>query len=154
MCFKPCSVAIAFSSLRATSVSSWAGAAPGSDAVTLTVGRSMSGKFCTFIALKDRMPPKLSSTNSINAGTGLRIDQEETFSMTFSLPGADRTRRGRDRGRQRGRRGAVVQEAGPGGSDTRIGREPREDFQLVTGQPPGLHLELAHTVVRLDAEEV
>jgi hypothetical protein len=68
-----------FSSLRATSVSSCAGAAPGSEAVTVTVGRSMSGKFCTFIALKDSMPAKVSSTNSMTAGIGFLIDQEETF---------------------------------------------------------------------------
>ena len=40
----PCSVAIEFSSLRATSVSSVAGAAPGSEASTVTIGNSMSGK--------------------------------------------------------------------------------------------------------------
>jgi hypothetical protein len=77
-------VAIEFSILRATSVSSCAGAAPGSDAVTITVGRSMSGKFCTFMALKDSRPPKVSSTNSITAGIGLRIDQDETFIMAGS----------------------------------------------------------------------
>ena len=59
------------------------GAAPGKEAVTLTVGRSMSGKFCTFIALKDSMPAKVSSTNSITAGMGFLIDQEETFIMAF-----------------------------------------------------------------------
>ena len=79
MCFSPWMVATAFSSLRATSFSSCAGAAPGSEAVTVTVGRSMSGKFCTFIALKDSSPPKLSSTNSITAAIGLRMDQAETF---------------------------------------------------------------------------
>ena len=79
MCFKPCRVAIEFSILRATSVSSCPGAAPGSRAVTLTSGRSMSGKFCTFIALKDSMPAKVSSTNSITAGIGFLIDQDETF---------------------------------------------------------------------------
>ena len=50
MCLTPCSVAIEFSILRATSVSSCDGDAPGSDAVTVTVGRSMSGKFWIFIA--------------------------------------------------------------------------------------------------------
>jgi hypothetical protein len=79
MCFRPCTVAMEFSSLRATSVSSCEGAAPGSDAETVTVGRSMSGKFCTFIALNDSSPPKVSSTNSITAGIGLRMDQAETF---------------------------------------------------------------------------
>src|SRR5215218_2819976 len=78
-------VAIEFSILRATSFSSCDGAAPGMAAVTVTVGRSMSGKFCTFMALKDRMPPKLSSTKSINAGMGLRMDQAETFMARLLL---------------------------------------------------------------------
>ena len=81
MCFRPCTVAMEFSSLRATSVSNCAGAAPGNDAETLTVGKSMSGKFCTFMALKDKMPPNVSSTNSITAGIGFLIDQEETFTV-------------------------------------------------------------------------
>ena len=45
MCFKPCKVAIEFSILRATSVSSCDGEAPGKLAVTVTVGKSRSGKF-------------------------------------------------------------------------------------------------------------
>lgn len=85
MCFKPCTVAMAFSSLRATSVSSCAGAAPGSEAETLTVGRSMSGKFCTFMALNDSMPPKVSSTNSITAGIGFLIDQDDTFMASLLI---------------------------------------------------------------------
>ena len=68
-----------FSILRATSFSSWPGVAPGSAATTFTVGRSRSGKFCTFIEWKANRPPSVSSTNSIRAGTGLRIDQAETF---------------------------------------------------------------------------
>ncbi len=39
----------------------------------------MSGKFCTFIALNDSMPANVSSTNSMTAGIGFLIDQEETF---------------------------------------------------------------------------
>ena len=89
MCFRPVTVAIEFSSLRATSVSSWDGDAPGSAADTVTVGRSMSGQFCTFMALKDSRPPKVSSTNSITAGIGLRIDQAETF-MAPPAPGRRR----------------------------------------------------------------
>ena len=85
MCLRPCSVAMLFSSLRATSVSSCAGAAPGRDADTLTVGRSMSGKFCTFMALKDSRPPKVSSTNSITAGIGFLMAQEETFMVTLLI---------------------------------------------------------------------
>src|SRR6478672_11129888 len=128
MCFRPCTVAIEFSILRATSVSSCAGAAPGSAAVTITVGRAMSGKFWIFIALNDSTPPKVSSTNSITAGIGLRIDQADTFIMVVLLaPG----RRGR--GARRARRGrrcagrphhahqvAVVQEAAAAGHDARV----------------------------------
>jgi hypothetical protein len=43
-CCRPSSVAIEFSTLRATSVSSCAGAAPGKLNTTLTAGRSRSGK--------------------------------------------------------------------------------------------------------------
>ena len=68
-----------FSILRATSFSSCAGEAPGSATVTEIVGRSMSGKFCTFMALKDSRPPKVSSTNSISAGMGFLMDQVDTF---------------------------------------------------------------------------
>src|SRR4051794_2429155 len=113
MCFSPCSVAMEFSILRATSVSSCAGAAPGSDAVTLTVGRSMSGKFCTFMALKDRKPANVSSTNSITAGIGLRIDQDETFITARSLAhGHRRRRRGGGRlGLDHANQVAVIQES-------------------------------------------
>jgi hypothetical protein len=43
------------------------------------VGKSKSGKFCTFIWLKDSKPAKVSNTNNTTEGTGLRIDQAETF---------------------------------------------------------------------------
>ncbi|MPM93241.1 hypothetical protein SDC9_140377 [bioreactor metagenome] len=79
MCLRPCVVAMAFSILRATSLSSCPGAAPGSEAVTLTTGRSMSGKFCTFIARNDSRPASVSSTKSMAAGIGLRMDQAERF---------------------------------------------------------------------------
>jgi hypothetical protein len=79
MCFTPCSVATAFSILRATSVSIWAGAAPGSDAVTVTVGSSRSGKFWIFMALKLMAPASVSSTNNMTAAIGLRMDQADTF---------------------------------------------------------------------------
>ena len=55
------------------------GAAPGKAAVMTMVGKSKSGKFCTFIWLKDSKPAKVSNTNNTTAGTGLRIDQAETF---------------------------------------------------------------------------
>ena len=51
----------------------------GGAAVTITTGRSMSGKFCTFICLKENSPASVSSTKIMAAGIGLRIDQEETF---------------------------------------------------------------------------
>ena len=79
MCLSPWVVAMAFSSLRATSVSSCAGAAPGKEALTVIVGRSRSGKFCTFMALKDSKPANVSITNSINDATGFLMDQAETF---------------------------------------------------------------------------
>ena len=79
MCLMSCSVAMEFSSLRATSVSSCAGEAPGSEAVTITIGRSMSGKFWIFIARNDISPASVSMTNSRMAGVGLRIDQDETL---------------------------------------------------------------------------
>ena len=56
-------------------VSSCVGEAPGRLTVTEMVGRSMSGKFCTFMALNAIRPPKVSSTNSISAGIGFLIDQ-------------------------------------------------------------------------------
>ena len=86
MCFKPCSEAMAFSILRATSVSIWAGAVPGKLAVTLMVGRSMSGKFCTFIELNETMPAKHSMTNSMTEGIGFLIDQDETLIMARPEP--------------------------------------------------------------------
>ena len=77
--FKPCKGASAFSILRATSVSSCAGAAPGSEADTVTVGNSRSGKFCTFMLWKDNSPAKQSITNSMMAGIGFLIDHAERF---------------------------------------------------------------------------
>ena len=161
MCFKPCNVAMAFSSLRATSVSICAGAAPGSDAVTLIVGRSMSGKFCTFIALKDMMPPKQSSTNSMTAGMGLRIDQEETLSMAGASSSAAAAEAGGARGasRRSGRIGnanqvTIVQETRAGCHDARIGGKPVDDLDAVAHHAAGLHLHLAHAVVGVHAVHV
>ena len=79
MCLSPCNVAIEFSILRATSFSSCPGAAPGSEALTVTVGKSRSGKFWTFIDCQDKMPASVSSTKIISDGIGFRIDQAETF---------------------------------------------------------------------------
>ena len=77
--FKPETETTAFSIFRATSVSICTGAAPGKAAVMTMVGKSKSGKFCTFIWLKDNRPAKVSNTNNTTEGTGLRIDQAETF---------------------------------------------------------------------------
>src|SRR5439155_21296439 len=88
MCLTPCSVATWFSIRRATSVSSCEGEAPGSDAVTITVGRSMSGKFWIFIVLKLITPVSVSMMKSSTAGIGLRMHQAETFTfMVASLAG-------------------------------------------------------------------
>ena len=84
MFFSPCTDTTAFSILRATSVSICPGDAPGKVAVTMMVGKSRSGKFCTFMLLKASMPAKLSKTNSTTEGTGLRMDQAETFMAQLS----------------------------------------------------------------------
>src|SRR5437763_1958693 len=102
MCLRPCTVASEFSILRATSVSSCAGDAPGSDAVTITVGRSMSGKFWIFIALKLISPVTVSMMKSSIAGIGLRMHQAETFIlMVASLAGGDGRAGGRGLDRRR-----------------------------------------------------
>jgi hypothetical protein len=84
-CFKPCRLASAFSILRATSTSSWSGDAPGKAAVTVTIGRSMSGNIWIFIALKAITPKNVSSTKARIAGIGLRIDQDETLMAIATL---------------------------------------------------------------------
>ena len=86
MCFRPCSVATEFSILRATSVSSCDGDAPGSAAEIVTVGSSMSGKFCTFMLLKLYSPSRVSRMKSSTAGIGLRIDQAETLMFMGRRP--------------------------------------------------------------------
>src|SRR5215216_4318486 len=93
MCLTPCTVETEFSILRATSVSSCAGDAPGSDAEMMTVGRSMSGKFWIFIALKLIMPTIVSMMNNSIDGIGLRMHQAETFIAIplFVHPGGDGT---------------------------------------------------------------
>ena len=72
-------MATASSILRATSVSSCAGAAPGRLALTVTIGNSMSGKSCTTLPRNDSKPARLSNTNSMIAGIGYLIDSEEKF---------------------------------------------------------------------------
>ena len=51
----------------------------GSVALTVIVGKSRSGKFCTFIDCHDKMPAKVSRTKIISDGIGFFIDQAETF---------------------------------------------------------------------------
>jgi hypothetical protein len=70
--------------LRATSVSICPGAAPGKAAEMMMVGKSRSGKFCTFMLLKANIPAKLSKMNSTTDGTGLRMDHAETFMAPLS----------------------------------------------------------------------
>ena len=82
----PCSVATEFSILRATSVSIWAGAAPGRLAVTVTVGKSISMNCWTFMALKAMPPNSVNMMNSRMAGIGFRIDHEETFMALCRRP--------------------------------------------------------------------
>src|SRR5688500_18127733 len=85
MCLTPCTVATEFSILRATSVSSCDGEAPGSEAVTMTVGRSMSGNCWIFIALKLMRPTSVSIMNSSIDGIGLRMHQAETLNGIADL---------------------------------------------------------------------
>jgi hypothetical protein len=44
----------------------------------------MSGNCWIFIQRKDIVPTSVSSTNSITAGIGFRIDQAETFIVRFA----------------------------------------------------------------------
>ena len=76
--------------MRATSVSSCAGDAQGSDAVTMIVGRSMFGTFWIFIDRKLIRPRIVSMMNSSTDGTGFWIDQRETLMLPIetSLSGS------------------------------------------------------------------
>src|SRR5215217_7075153 len=134
MCLTPCSVAIEFSILRATSVSSWAGEAPGSVAVVMIVGRSMSGKFWIFIDRKLIRPRIVSMMNSSTAGTGFWIDQRETLmAMVVRSTAGEKGLRPRRRG-DRGRRiddahqVAVGEEAAALGDDAGVGGETGDDL--------------------------
>src|SRR5688500_1249473 len=85
MCLTPCTVATEFSILRATSVSSCDGEALGSEADTMTVGRSMSGNCWIFIALKLITPTMVSMMNSSIAGIGLRMHHADTLTFIAGL---------------------------------------------------------------------
>src|SRR5688572_21786311 len=129
-----------FSILRATSVSSCDGEAPGSDAVTVTVGRSMSGKFWIFIARKAITPASVSRMKSRIAGIGLRIDQDETFIILFrACGGLSRV----DDPHQV----AVGEKRCPARDDARVGLEAVGDFDPIADAAPRAHLHLRHAVV-------
>src|SRR5580765_5747420 len=158
MCLSPCTVAIEFSILRATSVSSCAGDAPGSDAVTITVGRSMSGKFWIFIVLKLITPVSVSMMKSSTAGIGLRMHQAETFTfMVASLAGGD----GRAGARRLDRRRvdvlhevAVAEEAAAGGDDAGVAAEPGGDLDPVADPSAHRHLGFGDLRIGADAQHV
>jgi len=71
--------------LRATWVSSWAGAAPSSEAAILMVGRSMSGKFWMPSPLKAWSPKTVKRTKSNSEGTGFLMAQADTFMIVTPL---------------------------------------------------------------------
>ncbi len=77
MCFTSPRPATASSTRRVTWVSSSDGAAPGCWTVTTTAGRSRSGVLLIRNPGKATSPARVSSTNSITVGIGLRIDQAE-----------------------------------------------------------------------------
>jgi hypothetical protein len=108
----------------------------------------MSGKVLHLHPLNDSMPAKLSSTNSITAGIGFLIDQDETL-IICPQPGC-RGGRCRDHAHQV----AVIEEPGAGGDQARIGCQSAGDLHPVAGQPAGLHLQLAHAVVCVDAIDI
>ncbi len=93
-CFRPCALASAFSILRATSASIWSGEAPGMDAVTVIIGRSMSGNSWIFMALNAMKPRNVSIANPITAGIGLRMDQADMFMINLSPLARHRLRSG------------------------------------------------------------
>ena len=152
MCLTFCSVAIEFSILRATSVSICAGDAPGSEAVTVIVGRSMSGKFWIFIARKPSRPTSVSMMNSRIAGVGLRIDQAETFIWCglTSSPSSARLARGLAAARavDHAHRVAVAEEAAARGHDARVGVQAAGDLDAVADAPADRDLGLADLRVR------
>ena len=82
--------AIAFSILRATSVSSCAGEPPGRLALMMMLGTSRSGKFCTFMFWYPSTPAKQSMTKNMMAAIGFLIHQEETFMSNIPTAGCER----------------------------------------------------------------
>src|SRR5688572_19410465 len=147
MCFTPCTVAMEFSILRATSVSSCEGEAPGSVADTVTVGRSMSGKFWIFIALKAIRPASVSRMKSRIAGMGFRIDQAETFMFLFRANRRLRTVDDSDEV-------SVGEEGGAARYHARVGLETREDLHALAEAAPGRYLDLRNAVAGLEPVDV
>src|SRR5688572_11920605 len=136
-----------FSILRATSVSSCEGEAPGSVAVTITVGRSMSGKFWIFIARNAIAPASVSRMKSRIAGIGLRIDQDETFIVLLGAGG----------GLSRlddSHQVSVGEERRPARDYARVGLEATRDLDAIADAAPGVHLHLRDAVVGLDAVDI
>src|SRR5690349_16040144 len=76
-CLTPETLATESSILRATCVSSSAGAAPDCVTVTEMTGTSMFGNLVIGRVLNDTQPSASSTTNSRTDGTGWRIDQAE-----------------------------------------------------------------------------
>src|SRR5688500_1387391 len=147
MCFTPCTVAIEFSSLRATSVSSCEGEAPGRLALTVTVGRSISGKFWIFIARNAITPASVRRMKRRIAGIGLRIDQAETFMVLLCthrcLGTIDHSYEipiGEERRAARHHAGCRIDAFG--------------DLDAIAEAPPGRDLQLRDAAVGLDAVNV
>ena len=76
-CLTPETLDTASSTLRATCVSSSAGAAPDWVTVTEMIGTSMFGNLVIGRLLNDTQPSASSTTKSSTEGTGWRIDQAE-----------------------------------------------------------------------------
>src|SRR5882724_10673361 len=111
----------------------------------VTVGRSMSGKFWIFIALKPSSPAKVSMMKSRIAGVGLRMDQEDTFSMSVSpgSRGGQLGRGGRGRGSRHHAHGvAVGQKAGAGCHHLGRSVEAAGDLDALADAAPDVHLDL------------
>ena len=163
MCLTPCSVATLFSILRATSVSSCAGLAPGRLAVTLTVGRSMSGKFWIFMRLEAE-----------HAGQAQHHEQHHRRDRIADAPrgdvdhgGSSRLLRGRapvtGAARRRDGTGRAVGTAGVATTRTRspsarkppplattrvVGVEPVDHLDAVADTPADVDLGLLHLAGR------
>ena len=142
MCLTPCSAATEFSILRATAVSSCAGAAPGSEAETMTIGRSMSGMFWIFMARKPMRPASVKSRNNRMAGIGLRIDQEDTLIMSVS-PALDDAHEI-----------AVGKETDAGADHCHAGFQTVCHCHPVAGALSDAHFGLDHPIVRSQSEHV